>query len=311
MKYVLAVDGGGTKTQVWCADQTGQIIGEGFSGPTSLTATSVGAASFNLREAIRQAMEKIGSDSEVACMVMGLAGMDTPPEEANALKVFQQEGLKDIKINQFVLVNDSLIGLESGTDKSNALVLISGTGSNCLGRNEEGHTAKTSGMDYILTDQGSGYEIGLMVLKEAVKSFDGRGPKTSLENLVCEYFHIQSVNELKAPTYNPALTKPEVADLARLCVQAYDSGDQVAKNIFDHAITELNLMVRTVAQKLNMTDRDLDIVLAGSVTKNSYVQEGIRKHVAEYCANSHLVIPTKEPVFGALKMSLKLGLHLF
>lgn len=311
MKYVLAVDGGGTKTQVLCADEQGQVVGEGFSGPTSLTATSVGAASFNLREAIRQAMEKIGEQAEVACMVMGLAGMDTPPEEANALKVFQEEGLKDLKIDKFVLVNDSLIGLESGTDKPNAVVLISGTGSNCVGRNQEGQTAKTSGMDYMLTDQGSGYEIGLAVLKETVKSFDGRGPKTGLEKLVCDYFHIQSVNELKAPTYNPALTKPEVADLARLCIQAFDSGDQVAKKILDTAVDELSLMVKTVMQKLAIVERDVDIVLAGSITKVQYIQTGIQTHAVEICPNSHLVIPTQEPVFGALKMALKFGSYFF
>lgn len=303
MKFVLAVDGGGTKTHVLCADETGQVVGEGFSGPTSLTATSVGAASFNLREAIRQAMEKIGDQAEVACLVMGLAGMDTPPEEANAFKVFK-DGLENLKIGKLMLVNDSLIGLASGTDKPDAVVLIAGTGSNCVGRNQEGQTAKTSGMDYMLTDQGSGYDIGLTVLKEVVKSFDGRGPKTSLEALVCDYFHIKSIYELKGPTYNPALTKPEVADLARLCIQANDAGDQVARGILDHAIADLNLMIKTVMQKLNIVDRDVDIVLAGSITKVPYVQAGIKSHVIEFCPNSHLVVPTQEPVFGALKMAL-------
>ena len=67
-KYFLAVDGGGTKTDVVCANENGDVIGRGVSGPTNITTTSVGAASFNLIEAIRQSIESLPIEArEVRC----------------------------------------------------------------------------------------------------------------------------------------------------------------------------------------------------------------------------------------------------
>src|SRR5690606_13048274 len=128
--------------------------------------------------------------------VMGLAGMDTPREHEQALAVFSNV-LSGYTLRSFTLVNDVEIALEVGTDNPNALAIIADTGSNCFGRNAAGDTAKTGGMDFLLSDQGSGYEIGRYVLRSAVKSFDGRDEKSILENLVCEHFHINSIRDLK------------------------------------------------------------------------------------------------------------------
>ena len=49
----LGIDGGGTKTEVLCLSETGETVGTGLSGPTNLTSTNTGAASFSLKEAVR------------------------------------------------------------------------------------------------------------------------------------------------------------------------------------------------------------------------------------------------------------------
>jgi N-acetylglucosamine kinase-like BadF-type ATPase len=304
MKYVLAVDGGGSKTHVICADETGAIIGEGVSGPTSLTATTVGAASFNLKEAVRQATETLPPETSFANLTIGLAGLDTPPEEVQARSVFTQV-MSDRKIDHFILVNDTVIALENGTDDANALVVIAGTGSNCFGRNAQGMTAQAGGLDYILSDQGSGYNIGRAVLRKAVKSFDGRGPKTELEQFVCEHFHINSIAELKPKVHNPLLTKTEVAELAQQCLRAFDQGDQIAKGIFDHNIDELILMATAVLEKLELKETPSTCVLAGSITKIAYVQTQFSDHLKKAFPQVQVVVPTTPPVHGAVKLALK------
>lgn len=303
MKYVLAIDGGGTKTKVICADESGQILGEGQSGPTSLTATSVGAASLNLREGIRQAVEKLPAGFQISNLVMGLAGMDTPQEEEQSRQVFSQV-LAYWQIADFNLVNDIAIALASGSDNPNAVALISGTGSNCFGRNDHGETAKTGGYDFLLTDQGSGYEIGRSVLRAAVKSFDGRGPDTRLEQLVCDHFRIASIAELKSHVYNPPLAKSEVATLAPLCLKATQAGDEIADNILHQAADELALMATTVIKKLQLQEVELDLVMAGSILGVESIRltvEGEVKLVAPKVIVQQLIT---DPVMGALKMAL-------
>lgn len=304
MNYILAVDGGGSKTHVVCADEQGSIVGEGVSGPTSLTATTVGAASFNLREAVRQATEHLPQDSVIAELVIGLAGLDTPTEQLQASSVFSQ-ALSDRQIKHFTLVNDAMIALESGTDAPNAVVLISGTGSNCFGRSADGQTARAGGMDYLLSDQGSGYAIGRAVLRAAVKSFDGRGPQTELEQFVCEHFHIATIAELKPKVHSPLLTKTEVAELAQLCLRAYDQGDNIAQSIFDYAVSELVSLAKAVIVRLKLEAQPTTLVLAGSITKIALIQKNVSDQLTQQFPSLQVVIPTKPPVFGAVKMALR------
>lgn len=302
MVYYLAVDGGGTKTDVLCADEQGQIVGEGHSGPTNLTATNVGAASFNLREAVRQATEHLPQGWQVQKLSMGLAGMDTPLEEAQATKVFR-DVLSHLPIADFQLVNDIVIALESGTDKADAVALISGTGSNCYGRNAEGQSTKTGGMDYLLTDQGSGYAIGRRVLRMAVKSFDGRSEKSIFEELVKAHFKIDTIANLKDAVYNPPLSKSEIASLTKLCVTAFEQGDALARDVFDWAVGELHLMISTVVTKLGMTNRPVDCVLVGGVTTIDYVHTRLEEKLRGVCPQISVIRPSQAPVYGALKLA--------
>lgn len=303
-KYFLAADGGGTKTDVVCANENGQIVGRGSSGPTNLTSTSVGAASFNLNEAIRQAMEPIiDANPEFVCFAMGLAGLDTNEEVQVAEHVFQQ-ALSHFRIQKMILVNDSAIALENGSSKPNAMVLISGTGSIAYGRNQSGQVAKTGGMDFLLTDQGSGYYIGRQVLREAVKSYDGRRDKTILEELVCRHFNIESISELKNFVYNPPLSKIEVAQLAKLASEALESGDDVAQMIFDHAIDELELLVKPVVKKLGLEQQDFDLVMTGTVVRLENVQSELIPRLQQAYPGMKPVFPQDPPVHGALKLAM-------
>lgn len=306
MNYYLAIDGGGTKTQVICADETGAVVGEGISGPTSLAVINPGAASFNLREALRQATERITADAQFPIAVMGLAGMDVEPEEALARSIFAPI-FEPYRVQKLQIVNDIVIALAGGSDSPNALALISGTGSNCYGRNQAGQWAKTSGMDFLLTDQGSGYAIGRAVLRQAVKSYDGRVSKNLLEPFVCEHFRISSIAELKTKVYAPLLTKTEIAEMAQVCLRAFDQGDPAAKDIFDYAINELAMMATTVISKLELQNLPADCVLAGSVTKIAYIQNNLTQKLQAHAPQLQVVVPSQAPVHGALKLAQRGG----
>lgn len=305
-KYFLAVDGGGTKTDVVCADEDGLVVGTGLAGPTNLTSTSVGASSFNLIEGVRQAVENLPRDEEkeFSVLAMGLAGLDSDKEHSEAYKIFT-ESLRHYNIAKFILVNDALIALENGSENVNSLILISGTGSNCFGRNENGETAKTSGMDFLLADQGSGYAIGRRVLREAVKSFDGRSKKTILENLVTQYFNIKSISDLKNEVYNPLLSKIEIANLSYLCTQAQAQGDVTAQEILDKTVGEVVVIVSTVVDKLNLNSKNFDCVFSGSVIKLDYLNDKVSQILKEKYSNINLILPDDNPVLGALKIAMK------
>lgn len=303
MNYFLAVDGGGTKTKVLCANEKGEIVGEGLSGPTSLTVTNVGAASFSLREAIRQATLKLPPDFVVKKFVMGLAGMDTVLEKSAAEDSFKHI-LADFNVQTYEFMNDVFIALRSASDSNDAVAIIAGTGSNCFGINSQGQFAKTGGLDFLLTDEGSGYDIGLKVLKIAAKSYDGRAPKTILEQMVNSHFDTKTIPDLKEHIYNPPLSKTQIAALAVLASEALVQGDNAAKEIIDGAIDELFLMTKVVVESLGLQDKSTDMVFAGKVIQDEYIKDNLSKRLLEKFTKLKIVIPDKEPVYGALKIAM-------
>lgn len=304
MSYVLAIDGGGTKTNVVCADSAGAIHGNGLSGPTNLTSTSVGAASFSLREAIRQATEKIDTTLPITHAVMGLAGMDSRADHDMAYHTLKTV-LDQFKVPHFSLVNDTVIALENGSDAPQAVVLISGTGSNCHGKNARGETANAGGADYLLADQGSGFAIGRQVLREAVKSFDGRAEPSILQQLVCQHFGIASIADLKSKVYSPALPKNEIADLSKLCTQASAQQDVVALRIIDKTIADLENHVDAVVARLQLSAEAFDCVLSGSVVELPEIKDSLITRLQAKYAQIAVMFPQNPPVHGALKLALR------
>jgi len=301
MGHFLGIDGGGSKTAVWCANERGQVLGKGMAGPTNLTTTDTQLACENLTIALEQALSGSAKPSFTS-VVMGLAGADTPTEINQARAIFQtvfaSHGIQDFK-----LVNDAVIALKSGSDAPNSLVVIAGTGSNCFGRNSMGETAKASGLDYWLSDDGSGYMIGLQALRAVVRASDGRGEATELTKLVFDHFKLTSASALKEVVYAPGFSKREMAALTMVVVQAAELGDITAFQILIQAINEIQIMMQAVIQKLSLEQSAFDAVAVGSVMTLSIVKKRLSTWFAARYPQARLIYPEQPPVYGALQLA--------
>jgi N-acetylglucosamine kinase-like BadF-type ATPase len=302
--YFLAVDGGGTKTTVWVADENGEKISEGKAGPMSLAATSPEEAIKNFMTAVDQATKGLVGEIIFAVSI-GLAGVDTPEEIEHATEFFSKAFKERYLCTQFSVVNDTVIALASGTDSQNAVCLIAGTGSNCLGRNASGKMLNAGGLDYLLADQGSGYDIGQQTLRAAVKSYDHRSKKTLLEKLVCEHFQIDSIAQLKDKVYHPQLNKTQIAELAKICFDAHDQLDATANEIISQAISELILMVSTILKRLDLLDTATDLVLIGGIATDPYTQSQLKVRLVAKHPKLSIIVPDHPPVYGALRLALQ------
>lgn len=305
MNYLLGIDGGGTKTDLLLTDEFGQEIARTSVKSTSLVAVGEEAAKQNLIQGLKQVCAVIQEPDYVIKMaVFGLASVDTDQEEDQAAKIFQPI-MTDFKVEEFAVMNDAVLALVNGTDQENAIVLISGTGSNCYGENEAGEIAKTGGLDHLLSDEGSGYELGRQVLRAAVKSFDGRGDKTVLEELTLDYFSVETAPDLKSKVYHPTLGKPEISAVSKLLFKALEQNDAVALALFNQAASELWLMVKTVAEKLKLDQDKFDLVLSGSMAKSAVTVRYIQQQLQEFNPQANLILPKQSPVYGALKLLLE------
>lgn len=305
MPVVIAIDGGGTKTHVLISSIDNQVLGEGSSGPASLAVSPPEIAKANVNEALGQALASLSLNEPIAVVAMGLAGVNTPTQ-INAAKelfkpLFTQFNIDD---EHFILVNDVEIALANGSVAPDAIALIAGTGSNCWGHNQAGETAKAGGVDYLLSDEGSGYALGLAALKAATKSADGRlQPPSTLQALVFEHFGVQNLQELQDKIYHPPLTKTQVAELSPVVQTAKEQSDAMATGIINQAIADWMELVTAVAARLHLESQPTDLVLAGSLTTVPVFYDAFQMQITQKFPQMKLIRPGQPPVYGAFALA--------
>ena len=299
---IIGIDGGGTKTEYLLSDLDGHVLNTVLHAPTSLSASGLGQAAFNLREGIRLLLEE-QKEPDIAIMVMAVAGLDTMRERDAATQVFG-EILSSWAIHRLVLINDGIAALVNATEQTPAIVLIGGTGASCIGRNQAGQTYKVSGLDYLLADEGSGYDAGRLSIRAAVQSYDGRGLKTKLEQTVFEHFHVTTASALKNEVYSPQITKNEVASFAKDCIDLAKKGDQVAQAIIDYCLDQLVLNVVTVAHQLNFHQQVFDLVVTGSFVRR--LANEFTPKLKARLPLAKLITSEKTPAYGSLQIAQKI-----
>ena len=119
MIHILGVDAGGTKTTARITDSKGSKISESISGSGSFTSVGVKRAAGNLNKAIFEAMELAGIDKEInfKSSCFGFAGFNVPDDIRHYQKIVHNNRLeKNLNPQKSLIVNDTRIGLEAGSD---------------------------------------------------------------------------------------------------------------------------------------------------------------------------------------------------
>lgn len=308
MGYVLGLDGGGSKTTVQIADTDGKVLIQNKSGSCNYKSVGIEIAKNNMNTVILNSLEKVGVPDIIfksACF--GLAGNDTDED----MKIYNRIIFNN-KLKKFlnpcttIICNDSKIGLIAGSNKKNRLMVISGTGANCFGINEDGQEAKANGWDYILGDEGSGYTIGLKALKAIVRAYDGRGQHTLLTDMMLDYLKLKDISELVSWVYGKPFFKEKIAELSEIVCSSAKMGDIVSIKILREEAREAASSVIVVVNKLNLADKDFDLVLVGGVFKcEKYFKNLFFKILKNKFQRINFKSLTEKPVEGAIKLALE------
>lgn len=308
MDYVLGVDGGASKTLIRVADTNGKKIIEIISGPTNYRDIGIESSITNINVGILKAIDKINlKRGTFKSTCFGLAGLD---DEAD-FKIFKKVVFNK-KINKFldykktILCNDAKIALFAGSNNKNRIIITCGTGISCYGINENGLEAKTTGWDYILGDEGSGYAIGLEGLKVCMRAFDGRGGKTLLSKIILDKLKLKDEIALSGWVYKEPFSKKKIAGIAKLVEKAAEQGDKECVRIYESNAKELVLSVLTVVRKLDLSNKYFDLVLSGGLFKyKKHFTNIILEMLSEQFSNIKFIQLEKNPVEGAIKLAIE------
>ncbi len=301
-QWFLGVDGGGTKSHIALMDHAGEVRSEGFAGPANPLRVGIETAVGNIVKAVNQACD-IGrvSRGDIASATLGLAGV----RRSDLRQHVRERFIKSIGIKNTTVITDAEIALYASTRGKPGLVVIAGTGSICLGKNEKGEMAISGGWGPLAGDEGGGVGIAQTALHSVAKASDGRGIPTVLSERAAEYFRASGPENLIVAIYSPQVDNSRIAGFAQYVVEAAQAGDAVAMDILNEAGSELGLAACAVIEKLKLERSRVPIGCVGSVFKaGDILTKPMLDTIRTVAPKAFLTEPEMPPAHAAALMAM-------
>jgi N-acetylglucosamine kinase-like BadF-type ATPase len=305
MKYLIGIDGGGTKTDCAVADLSGKIIHQTTGKPSNFLVIGVEEAVENIFSLIEENLFQLEGDfSDVKQIVIGVAGAGRKEDSQILEKSFldyaeqQRVHFKNVKV-----VSDAHIALEGAFPDSIGCILIAGTGSILFGKDESETIHRVGGFGRLIGDEGSGYSIGRKALNAVSKESDGRGEKTLITEIVNEKMKVGHSDLLINKVYKEKL---DVASLAKIVIEAAEEGDPIAEDILDEEADELVLHISSFLHKIST--KQLNISFSGSLLDNkNFYSELLKRKIKSTLPNVKVVPPFSSSVNGAILLAKRIA----
>lgn len=296
MKYILGIDGGGTKTSICIEDMEQKNREIFYSGAFNINGQGEEQTK-NTLEDINKNIKELGYKIEECVGIgVGAAGISNPKVSA-----FLNKELKNLGyLCPIVLCGDQETALLAAFESGMGIVLIAGTGSICFGKENKNQFVRAGGYGHLIDDVGSGYAIAKDILTAIVRAEDERGEKTILTSLIFEQLGINTIEELLQFLYRQGRSKKEMADLAVVIEKAVSCGDKIAILIEEKSANDLYSLFEAVKKKM---PKEINLVLSGSVlTKNKRICSLLIEKIHRKYPEMNIVISKEESAVGALQL---------
>ncbi|HEY2442040.1 MAG TPA: BadF/BadG/BcrA/BcrD ATPase family protein [Streptosporangiaceae bacterium] len=155
---------------------------------------------------------------------------------------------------ELVISNDITPLLLGAPPEVGHVVVVCGTGTGFLATDGRSAPVRVGGCEYLGSDEGSAFDLGLRGLRTAVRGLDGRGQRTAISDFLAAQAG-EPVPELARRLARTPFPKSVVAALAPVVLRAWLAGDQAAAELVDDVIGELVIGARAA--------RDAAAVAAG------------------------------------------------
>jgi len=260
---LVAIDAGGTKTDLLWAQPDGQVLSR-VEGQGINLASKPPAVWESIMEAL---LKQAGVDHEsVSVICAGAAGYTLPDRRV----LFEQLLQRLLPRARVLLLPDYAIALEGATGGAPGVLVIAGTGSIACGRDRDGKLMRVGGWGYLLGDEGSGFWIGKEAIRASLASLEGWGETTRLYEMLTEIFGSNDAGEWLSALYHAQNPQSLLAQLAPLVSEAAEQGDTQAKRILVAAADHLAHLVVQLAEHLHLPD-DFPVCTVGGVWKSEAI----------------------------------------
>lgn len=179
MKYYIALDAGGTKTDGILLDDCGCVIVRTLNPGGNPNDIGEQEAKKRLLDAVTELAA--AAPEPVSAAFAGIAGVSGYGNR------FEEWLGTNSGIIPFRTGSDAQLLLTGAFNRGDGCCLIAGTGSVCFVR-QAGELTRIGGWGYLLdpSGSGSGFDLGRDALVAVLHEYDGQGDKTCLTDLICK-----------------------------------------------------------------------------------------------------------------------------
>ena len=310
MMLLAGFDAGQTRTRCrisrWDPDGW-TTIGEGRGPGVSHLDAAAGEQRF--LEALSVSVNDTGyghEDGPLTAAVVGASGIEHGSAlEQRAAGLVAQALL--LPLPQVVATGDERTALRGAFPNGAGIVLISGTGMICLGRNNSGAEHRCGGWGWRLDGAGAAFDLGHQGLQLTLQMADGRIPDHDLRRQLWRELDCSSSADIKALVVQPSFGPANFAQLAPSVVAAADGGHSGAQAIVTRSAQALASSVNTVSRTLQLTEPAV-VGLGGGLKHLPSFQHAVASALGETLPGARWTNPSGDACSGALTMAQELNL---
>ena len=298
---ILGIEGGGTRTSALLVNSADNAVLKTISaGPGNLRLLSGEALASllgEIRSQLPAAPDRIG---------IGLAGVRTEGDRERLARTVAMcwPGVPA------VVADDLILALESAQwrgDCAAQVLLLSGTGSCCLGRRRDGGMVKVGGRGHIIGDRGSSCDIAMHALRSVVTISDIHAGLPPLGADILTFLQMNDPESLIE--WSMQASKAELASIAQVVFEAaVTRQDEIAVPILRRMAYRLSKDAVHCAARIAKRGEKVQFVLNGSVLlKNREFAGGVIERIRAGWPQSEINPLDRPSVWGAVEMARKLG----
>ncbi len=298
---ILGIEGGGTRTSALLVNsEDNAVLKTVAAGPGNLRLLSSEALAALLGE-IRSQLP-----AEPARIGIGCAGVRTEGDRERLARAVGAiwPGVPAVVTDDLVL---ALEAAEWRSDCAAQVLLLSGTGSCCLGRQRDGRMVKVGGRGHIIGDRGSSCDIAMHALRSVVTISDIHADLPPLGADILTFLQMNDPESLIE--WSMMASKTELASLAQVVFEAAAiRQDEIAVPILRRMAYRLSKDAVHCAARIVACGEKVQFVLNGAVLlKNPDFASGVIERIRAGWPQSEIHLLGRPGVWGAVEIARKMG----
>ena len=280
MKYYIIIDGGGSGTRSILTDENA-VLAESTAPsakPSVVGFEQSGRMLFDL--ILQTCLEADVPFSRIKGVSIGMSGV-WEAQECDLLrdKLYESANAQMYALPKVEVSSDAMMAYDAIFPEGRGILLISGTGSIAIARDEDGSICRVGGYGPVVGDEGSGAWIGRRAVSQVLRCCDGRSKPSMLMDKVAAELHLNLPSEARALAMMISNGEVQPAALAPLVFECASTGDRAAANILSSASDLLLQMVQALSRSLRL--HQVKLCCMGGIAEHPLMVRRMKKQIQE------------------------------